>query len=312
MLIEFSIGSIFLFLFLRNLIKLFTIVSPSGLHSYLHKVSLSGQRDSDSVDATAKLMKRALVYVSKYISKLNFLFSESDNRELEHKLKRVNSKDNAERFRASQILNTITMFGIGLLFFLIFSNLGIPFLKTFSYVVLVTFLVFGIYSFTGPANKLKEQIEEHNNHVIEELPRLASTYINSPAEKDIVLILEDYLDAGKSFLEYDIKQLLAAIREGEEIGKALDDFAHAINLSLMTDFVTVLKTAMRDKRLSEINMKITVNRIHEEHNKIEEKRIAKIEEKLKLINMSCSYTMFAVIFVPMLIYSAQQLIAMMK
>jgi hypothetical protein len=249
--------------------------------------------------------------------KYNFIFTSYETEKLANDLKRVGIEETPDRFRARQITYPAVIITIGIFLYMLLSALGNnPSMKAFkiiAFIFLATSVVLGIVFVSEPQVVLKSKLEQHNSRIIEELPRFISTFKFTPTNVDFLIIVEDYLAAGKSYLEYDLMKFLAQVKSGESIDKGLDDFAKGIGMSIVTDLVVVLKGCLKNKSQQNLmNLEIIENRIIELDDMYKDNEIKKCQDRLKSINDFCTYCIFAVVFIPMLIYSYQGISAMLK
>lgn len=317
LMIMYAASTVFLYFFFRSMFKVVLLIPFSSSYDIAEIIGGIDKKNKGIMDYAASILTFILDKFTGLAKRYDFIFTGYETEKLAHDLKRVGITESPERFRARQITYPGIIVSIGLLLYAGLSAIGAnPAYHAFSmiaYIFLATSIVLGIIFISEPQVVLKTRLEQHNAKIIEEIPRFISTFKFTPDNVDFLIIVKDYLSVGKSYLEYDLMQLLTEVDSGGDLGTALDNFAKSVGMSIIRDLVVVIKGCLKSKnQQSLMNLEIIENRIIELDDSYKDAEIKKCQEKLKSINDFCTYCVFAVVFVPMLIYSYQGITAMMK
>lgn len=307
----FSIFSISLFCFFRNIYKLVLIIPGKKSLRKIMAISEIDKNKQDLFDYVDKIAKKLLEILSVYLEKYNLTFSEFEKQKLEHKLGRVGMKDEtAARFRARQIVYPLLVMILGTIFSTLMSfifklsGIELPIIKV---IFMLFSIVVAFYSIYMPSENLNKKIEIHNINVISEMPRFISTFRHAPI-KNIVNIIKEYLRSGDSFLKYDFEQVVALVESGVSTDEALDEFSKNISIPVVTDTITVLKSSIKNKDVNDTNLQIIENRLLEKYEEYLNEEFEKRPPVLDLIIGTLVTSVFTIFAVPMGVYVIQQML----
>lgn len=309
----YSACTVFFYMFLRNVYKLLVILPGTKSMKKIAKISEIGKEKKDIYDYFSRIVS-LLTYKASALAGRYILFSgEYETQKLAHDLMRTGSDDTPERFRVKQFLTPFMYLAAGGGVSVLCGILpGLSQVKAIGYIMWSTTIIIAFLSIYTPTQELNRKVDAHNERVIREIPRFIRTYRYSPDNMDLIKVIGEYLGSGESFLKYDFKQLVSSVNSGISIESALDEFARNISIPVVTELTIVLKSSIKNKKQSAVNLEIIENKIIELNEEYIEKELRKRPEILETINGALNYALMLLIFVPMLLYTIRGMSAMLK
>lgn len=265
-------------------------------------ISKMGKQKRDIIDIAAEYSDR----VGKKLFK-SLELDQTRRKEIEENLKRVGSSDTYERFMVKSIFFPIVIIASGFLI-----GQAIEDAPAASYIAKGSGLIIGFMMFFNPKFELNKMLKEKNDKLILEMPRFVRTYRYSPSTKGLSEIVSDYLKTAKEGLKFDLELLKADIEMIDE-EKALKNFSDRIGIPEVSEFATVIQTAINNgKSEADMSLFFVESKFQAKMDAIIDKELKKRPEILQTVNDLLTHGIFIVLIVPMVIHAFSGIRGMIK
>ena len=278
---------IFFGLFLQSCYKFWKTRSESNTIRNLHLIGDIGKPTISIEQHLSTIFRPALEFIEKHIH-----VSKYSRLVLEQNLKRVGSKDTPEMHIALKYLYPILLLSLGLLGGFVLKS-GLVFLG-FTFPAVIGHFI--------PDSSLNEKIRKKNAQVLSETPRFVRTFKNSPSDKSIFHVVEDYLPIARDGLRYDLKMFFDNVRMGADERDELLTMADRVAVPDFYDVVQTIIAAMdADRKNAEVTLQILEEKIRRLN--IDQIRIEynKRPEYLDMINIALLGLLTGLFGVPIIV-----------